>query len=115
MVRPTDGAASLGRPFTRPRDGPKRIGRFETTALITELAPELPNARSNLGWAHLLKGATDRGLAELEKAVALRPGTSLCSHSIGIRTGPTANASCGGTRPRCTAGSATSGASSTRN
>jgi serine/threonine protein kinase/Tfp pilus assembly protein PilF len=49
----------------------------------TAFDPRSPRAHSTLGWAHLKLGDVDRGLAELEKAVALDPGSTLFLAQLG--------------------------------
>src|SRR5436309_8934494 len=57
-----------------------RAGRSEEARdeVLRKVAfdPWSPRAHATLGWAHLKLGNVDRGLAELEKAVALDPGST---------------------------------------
>ena len=48
-----------------------------------ELDPGHDRARATLGWAYLLSGRREEGLAELERAVALAPGNTLWLGQLG--------------------------------
>ena len=58
-----------------------RAGRYEealrVVTRVTELEPEFINARATLGWAYLLSGMLDVGIAQLEGAAALAPESTL--------------------------------------
>lgn len=48
-----------------------------------ELDPGHDRSRATLGWAYFLSGRREDGLAELERAVALAPGSSLWPGRLG--------------------------------
>src|SRR5947209_3236003 len=58
-----------------------RAGRYDealrAAAPVIELDPHYPMGHATLGWAYLKKGMYQKGLAELEQAVALSPGNTL--------------------------------------
>jgi serine/threonine protein kinase/Tfp pilus assembly protein PilF len=76
-----------------------RAGRYEEAirhvTRVIELEPDFINARATLGWAYLLSGMPDEGIAQLEQAVALAPESTLLHSQLGQaygRVGRTADA-----------------------
>jgi serine/threonine protein kinase/Tfp pilus assembly protein PilF len=70
-----------------------RAGRYAEAAIRAESAlafePELDRAHATLGWALLKNGNADAGLASLERAVALSPGTTQWIAQLGLAYGLT--------------------------
>ena len=70
-----------------------RAGRYTEAAIRAESAlafePELDRAHATLGWALLKNGNPDAGLAALERAVALSPGTTQWIAQLGLAYGLT--------------------------
>jgi TolB-like protein/Tfp pilus assembly protein PilF len=70
-----------------------RAGRYTEAAIGAESAlafePELDRAHATLGWALIKTGKTDAGLAELERAVSLSPGTTQWVAQLGLAYGLT--------------------------
>ena len=68
-----------------------RAGRYTEAAIGAESAlafePELDRAHATLGWALIKNGKTDAGLAELERAVELSPGTTQWVAQLGLAYG----------------------------
>jgi serine/threonine protein kinase/tetratricopeptide (TPR) repeat protein len=64
-----------------------RAGRYEEALQASlraiEFDPEYGRARSTLGWAYLMSGMPDQGLAELEHAVRVAPGHTLYLAQLG--------------------------------
>ncbi len=64
-----------------------RAGRHEealrTARQVTEVDPHFAMAHATLGWAYLLSGMQDQGLASLELAVSLSPGSTLYLAQLG--------------------------------
>ena len=64
-----------------------RAGRYDealrAAAPVIELDPHYPMGHATLGWAYLKKGMLQKGLAELEQAVALSPGNTLFLAQLG--------------------------------
>ncbi len=64
-----------------------RAGRYDealrAAAPVIELDPHYPMGHATLGWAYLKKGMYQKGLAELEQAVALSPGNTLFLAQLG--------------------------------
>jgi tetratricopeptide (TPR) repeat protein len=64
-----------------------RAGRYDealqAATRAVEFDPDDPRGRSILGWVHLKQGSEDKGLAELERAVALAPGNTLFWAQLG--------------------------------
>jgi serine/threonine-protein kinase len=64
-----------------------RAGRNDEALQIAnhaiELDPHFVKGRATLGWAYLQKGMPEQGLAELEKAVSLAPGSTLFLAQLG--------------------------------
>ena len=64
-----------------------RCGRCDealrAAAPVIELDPHYPMGHATLGWAYLKKGMFQKGLAELEQAVALSPGNTLFLAQLG--------------------------------
>ncbi|HEU5262165.1 MAG TPA: protein kinase [Gemmatimonadales bacterium] len=64
-----------------------RAGRYEQAVRaatpVIELDPHYARGHATLGWAYLKKGMKDEGLAELEKAVTLSPGSSIWLGQLG--------------------------------
>src|SRR5437867_1656494 len=58
-----------------------RVGRYDeavrAAALVIDLDPHYSMGHGTLGWAYLKKGMYAKGLAELERAIALAPGNTL--------------------------------------
>jgi serine/threonine-protein kinase len=76
-----------------------RAGRYsealEIAIRVNQLDPHFALARSTLGWAYLYNGSPEKGLAELEKAVALAPDSTMFLAQTGqyfARVGKTAQA-----------------------
>jgi len=76
-----------------------RAGRHEealrVVTRVTELEPGFINARATMGWAYLLCGMPDEGIAQLERAAALAPESTLLLSQLGQaygRVGRTADA-----------------------
>ncbi len=67
-----------------------RAGRYEEAAVeavrAVEVDPDHDRARATLGWAYLRQGKVEDGLAELEQASALSPGTFPVARAA--RSGP---------------------------
>ena len=63
-----------------------RAGRYEeglaTVRKVVALEPHFAMARGTLGWAYILNGRADEGIAELELAVSLSPST-MCRAQLG--------------------------------
>ena len=70
-----------------------RAGRYTEAAIGAESAlafePELDRAHATLGWALIKNGKTDAGLASLERAVSLSPGTTQWIAQLGLAYGLT--------------------------
>jgi serine/threonine-protein kinase len=70
-----------------------RAGRYVEAAVGAEGAlafePDLDRAHATLGWAHIKKGNADAGIASLERAVALSPGTTQWVAQLGLAYGLT--------------------------
>ena len=70
-----------------------RAGRYTEAAIGAESAlafePELDRAHATLGWALLKNGNADAGLASLERAVSLSPGTTQWVAQLGLAYGLT--------------------------
>jgi serine/threonine protein kinase/Tfp pilus assembly protein PilF len=70
-----------------------RAGRYqdalEAALRCVEFEPEYARGRSTLGWAYLLNGRPDEGLAELQQAVTLASGNSLYLAQLGEAYGLT--------------------------
>src|SRR5207237_2628313 len=68
-----------------------RAGRYDealrAAAPVIDLDPHYPMGHATLGWAYLKKGMYQKGLAELEQAVALSPGNTLCLAHLGQACG----------------------------
>jgi len=64
-----------------------RAGRheeaLEAALRCVEFEPELARGRSTLGWAYLKNGLPDKGLAQLEQAVAIAPHNALYLAQLG--------------------------------
>jgi tetratricopeptide (TPR) repeat protein len=64
-----------------------RVGRYDEAlrgvTRIIEVEPHFALAYVTLGWAHLLKGMPEEGLAAMQKAVALSPENSLYLAQLG--------------------------------
>jgi serine/threonine-protein kinase len=63
-----------------------RAGRIDEAVARAEAALELDQhdrTRATLGWAYFLKGQREEGLAELERAVALAPGSLMWLAQLG--------------------------------
>jgi serine/threonine protein kinase/tetratricopeptide (TPR) repeat protein len=64
-----------------------RAGRYEEALQASlraiEFDPEYGRARSTLGWAYLMSGMPDQGVAELEHAVRVVPGNTLYLAQLG--------------------------------
>lgn len=64
-----------------------RAGRYQEAVVgardAVELDPGHDRSRATLGWALLLTGHKDEGLAELERAVSLGPGSTLWLAQLG--------------------------------
>jgi eukaryotic-like serine/threonine-protein kinase len=64
-----------------------RAGRYEEAVQAIEpavqLDPQNARARATLAWAYFLQGLHDRGLAELERAAMLSPGSTLFLAQLG--------------------------------
>jgi len=64
-----------------------RAGRYDEAMVgarnALELDPGYDRARATLGWACFLSGMRDEGLAELERAVSLAPGSTLWLGQLG--------------------------------
>ncbi len=64
-----------------------RAGRYDealrVVTRVLEVDPHYVMAHATLGWAYLLKGMPDRGVAELERAVALDPANTLFLSQLG--------------------------------
>jgi Tfp pilus assembly protein PilF len=64
-----------------------RSGRNEAALQIAsyaiELDPHFVKGRATLGWAYLQNGMPEKGLAELERAVSLSPGSALLLAQFG--------------------------------
>jgi serine/threonine protein kinase/Tfp pilus assembly protein PilF len=76
-----------------------RAGRYsealEIAIRVNQLDPHFALARATLGWAYLYNGLPEQGLAELEKAVALAPDSTMFLAQLGqyfARVGKTARA-----------------------
>jgi serine/threonine-protein kinase len=73
-----------------------RAGRYAEAAMGAESAlafePELDRAHATLGWALIKKGMTDAGIAALERAVSLAPGTTQWLAQLGLAYGLTGHA-----------------------
>jgi tetratricopeptide (TPR) repeat protein len=76
-----------------------RAGRYgealEIAIRVTQVDPHFALARATLGWAYLYNGLAEQGLAELEKAVALAPDSTMFLAQLGQylgRVGKTAEA-----------------------
>jgi tetratricopeptide (TPR) repeat protein len=76
-----------------------RAGRYsealEIAIRVTQIDPHSALARATLGWAYLYNGSAEQGLAELEKAVALAPDSTMFLAQLGQylgRVGKTAEA-----------------------
>jgi serine/threonine protein kinase/Tfp pilus assembly protein PilF len=73
-----------------------RAGRYVEAALGAEGAlafePDLDRAHATLGWALIKKGNTDAGIASLERAVSLSPGTTQWVAQLGLAYGLTGHA-----------------------
>ena len=70
-----------------------RAGRYTEAAIGAESAlafePELDRAHATLGWALLKNGNAEAGLASLERAVSLSPGTTQWIAQLGLAYGLT--------------------------
>lgn len=68
-----------------------RAGRYEEAlqgALnVVDLEPHLAHGRATLGWAYILLGRFEEGLAELRRAVALAPGHTMFEAQLGQALG----------------------------
>jgi serine/threonine-protein kinase len=68
-----------------------RAGRYAEAlrhaSRVTELEPEFAMAHATQGWAYLLNGMPDQGLAALERAVALAPESTLFLAQLGQALG----------------------------
>jgi len=64
-----------------------RVGRYDeavrAAALVIDLDPHYSMGHGTLGWAYLKKGMYAKGLAELERAIALAPGNTLFLAQLG--------------------------------
>jgi serine/threonine-protein kinase len=64
-----------------------RAGRYsealEIAIRVNQLDPHFAMARATLGWAYLYNGLPEQGLAELEKAVALAPDSTMFLAQLG--------------------------------
>ena len=64
-----------------------RMGRYQEALdaglQCVRLEPDYARGRSTLGWAYLMSGMPDQGLAELERAVALAPEYTLYLAQLG--------------------------------
>jgi TolB-like protein/Tfp pilus assembly protein PilF len=63
-----------------------RAGRYDEAVVRAKYAVELDpfdRARATLGWAYFLSGKQDEGLAELERAVAISPGSAIWLAQLG--------------------------------
>ena len=64
-----------------------RVGRYDeavrAAALVIDLDPHYSMGHATLGWAYLKKGMYAKGLAELERAIALAPGNTLFLAQLG--------------------------------
>jgi tetratricopeptide (TPR) repeat protein len=64
-----------------------RAGRYDealrVAIRVTEVEPHFAMAHATLGWAYLLNGMSDQGLAALQKAVALDPESTLYLAQLG--------------------------------
>jgi tetratricopeptide (TPR) repeat protein len=64
-----------------------RAGRYgealEVAIRVSQLDPHFALARATLGWAYLYNGSPEQGLAELEKAVALAPDSTMFLAQLG--------------------------------
>jgi serine/threonine protein kinase/tetratricopeptide (TPR) repeat protein len=64
-----------------------RAGRYDealrVAIRVTEVEPHFALAHATLGWAYLLNGMSDQGLAALQKAVALDPESTLYLAQLG--------------------------------
>jgi TolB-like protein/Tfp pilus assembly protein PilF len=72
-----------------------RAGRYDQAVLRAENAVELDpfdRARATLGWAYFLSGRQAEGLAELEGAVSLSPGSTMWLAQLGEAHGMAGNA-----------------------
>jgi tetratricopeptide (TPR) repeat protein len=52
-------------------------------ARVLEVDPHFAMAHATLGWAHLLNGSRDAGLAALERAVSLAPDSTMYLAQLG--------------------------------
>jgi serine/threonine protein kinase/Tfp pilus assembly protein PilF len=70
-----------------------RAGRYVEAAVGAEGAlafePDLDRAHATLGWALIKRGMIDAGIASLERAVALSPGTTQWVAQLGLAYGLT--------------------------
>ncbi len=70
-----------------------RAGQYheavESALRCIEFEPEYARGRSTLGWAYLKSGMPDEGLAEMERAVALAPGSTMYLAQLGQAYGLT--------------------------
>ena len=70
-----------------------RAGRYTEAAIGAESAlafePDLDRAHATLGWARIKNGDPDAGLASLERAVSLSPGTTQWIAQLGLAYGLT--------------------------
>ncbi|MDB4909825.1 MAG: hypothetical protein JWO39_648 [Gemmatimonadetes bacterium] len=73
-----------------------RAGRYVEAAVGAEGAlafePDLDRAHATLGWALIKKGNTDAGIASLERAVSISPGTTQWVAQLGLAYGLTGHA-----------------------
>src|SRR5216117_1940658 len=64
-----------------------RVGRYDeavrAAALVIDLDPHYSMGHATLGWVYLKKGMYAKGLAELERAIALAPGNTLFLAQLG--------------------------------
>jgi serine/threonine protein kinase/tetratricopeptide (TPR) repeat protein len=64
-----------------------RAGRYdealEIASRVNRQDPHFALGRSTLGWAYLYKGLSDQGVAELERAVALAPDSTMFLGQLG--------------------------------
>jgi tetratricopeptide (TPR) repeat protein len=62
---------------------------LEAALRTVEFEPEFGRGRSTLGWAYLKNASVDKGLAQLERAVALVPENTLYLAQLGQAYGMT--------------------------
>jgi serine/threonine-protein kinase len=70
-----------------------RAGRYqeatESALQAVEFDPEVPRGRATLGWAYVMNGIADQGVAELEVATKLAPDNTLYLGQLGQAYGMT--------------------------